>query len=415
MDDLSLLTIISKRQQGQHYEHLFTQQLNKQYDEGKNLPWSLHAQIFGVQSYEENVSHNVPYTQIDNNKSRDLFYPLCTGNICEYQISHSNVNEHDSSGLAHAQNLKTSDIFSSAIALLNEDKIGHTRACQAKSSLKSAPYQTLKRERKCKKQRNFSLIQPLCDNKSNQCSLQPHRVLHKVNSHFDVIEHTSGNKTCHQNYSNLNNKNCVCFEHDKNDLLPAPLQPIKTDIKNNVGGTKLSQAIIESFGTGQTDCNNNCNLVNEEIGVQAKVAPLNPNFSTNHEVNMLFISNLYRQIHNLKLGRVTKKAIQLHVRRNYLKSYKKIQNSGPNHVTPNSLVMSIHIDYSNLNTNSFYNSSEYTFNFEQQSRMTNCSYRQVGQHFTQSIYAFDIHNILKWHSGMLKLNQNGVLQTDLKR
>lgn len=390
MEDLSLLKIISKRQQNQHYEYLYTQQLNKHHDEGKHLPWSLHAQIFGVQGYKSYASHGLTYTQDEKIQRGNLFMPLCS----------------------NARQPTSANAFHSAIALLNANSVIHRSACVTKSSLKSPANPTLKHEKKSNKPSNLSIIRSLCDNVSNECTLRPYNGLHKVNRQFDFVKHSCENKTCQQNYPNLSKANLVCLDDDTNDLLPFPLQPTKFEDKKNVPELKTElthnklQPILDAFGIGHTDCNNNCALMNEEVGVQINTHSSTQNFVTNNDVNMLFLTKLFRQIHNLKLGRARNKVNQFHAKQNRLKPCIKFKDVDLNQVKPKTLIVSVNMDYSNLNKNSFDNSSESIVSFHQQIRINFCSYRQVGLYFTKTVsHVSDIHCIRKWHRGMLKVKR----------
>lgn len=418
MTELKLFNILSKRRVRHEYQQSNIDQRTIWQEESKTLPWLLQAEIYGT-NYEvvcQTESILEFKSQSSGIVSTNTIFPSFIG---------TGIRNGNATQCFNLNNSQSNDVHHQVCdAERNASSVSQVRITAQEQTYDEKSFRKIPRNTKAQAGNdsfeNFQTFPEVASsfksylgsnevrNRYNECQQKNNMCVVKSgeNNFANTSQITCETESCHSpKHSNMNSSEVF---RNREELVTRILSPMKSlTLKMN---TKLNKEQTKLLPTNSTEL---YKLFDPLIHASETSCPANnlsnvvhtikPKMHVGLEVNMLFLTKLFRQIYNLQFASVRKKAMEINSNGNYLKSNRKLKGNRLTYTTNNSLVVTFSTDYSNLNTNNI--SSEPTVSSQQQTHVNFGIFRQVRPLFAQSSHLADIHSIRKWHSGMLKVKR----------
>lgn len=399
MMDIQILHIMHAKQIGEKLRQESFQPIIRSSNENETLPWHLHAQVYGLPK-----SKVCPYTS-------DIL---------------TNCNKTTSAKQNNLRFLGTEHRFESPTSYSNLNKISYEQWVKSQSISSKNRYFCTNRQinaqitvQKIKPKSEHGVNSPLRGSEIGQVPFQPDYV-------FENFQNNCSNKrayivdlqNCDKSSIYFKTSLCRTVSHSNMDICKS------FGNQNNLNIQKLLQArsivniekhrqskptsensqkdILDLFDPLNIKHERECNFRNNKDVESVKLKIENHEGCNKNEVSILFLTKLFRQIHDLSTKGLRKKENEMGFRQTRIK-FKRHQKR--TQTTANSLDMSVDGNYSNLNA-SFVVQNDFEF-AAGTARQLCLMYttHQVRQVCTQSNHAIDIHKVRKWHSGMLKIGE----------
>jgi len=376
MSDLKLFRLLCKKPNHERHEVQDQQaSVNLCTTASKTLPWHIHAQVYGTQN---NKVHHAKHA-IDSQFRKDGFEtkgPLFpTSNRIGYQQkSYSNLN------ILEHRYIKARDWFKNSDGSTKLNYIPLAAESLAES------------------------IQSINEHQSSQSTIAQPRHF----SHMELYSYPDPGDCDYcklPNYSNLNIHESTFGNHYLNDKLAAPIKPTVAEVKQRKQERSSDceqshqREVIALFDPFFSDQNNSCVLTCHDENDQLYLHNQTHDVKVQSQVSVLFLTRVFRQIHHLR--RPQGEPARLYCRKKYTKKATKVNRKGDVIKNTNSLVIEVENNKSNLNIT--HQNSEVGSTSVSNKMVT---YRHVGQLVSQSSHVTDLHNVRKWHSGMLKVKKS---------
>lgn len=427
MAEIKLFNLLCKTGVSKEFNGTNDQKLSINSVDGKILRWDLKAEIFG---FCESKDHSVNYSGLSHSLNlskakRNNLLPLFVGHNDQFSCLNSNLNANHINQSSYHSGVTFSDVIPNkkidAVHKITERTTNiHNAQCSSKNSVSDKPSSCLfenfqKQYDKRNHNRLFNFERCVAYKTCNGNVLgyikkdisKSHVEANLYNQHYqpdgcNLNRPSQETEFCHTLVnSNLKGQNHCSFYHDSSTNV---LSPTKSKAVTPIPLTKDVCTIVihENEKDNAPDkCAAGKSSISLPHSLPVCVLEEKHEICCSNEVNMLFLTKLFRQIFNLpkprsKIKIVFHSKIQRPLKCATRKAFFIIENQLPVELGKFSYSNSdpfVHTNINQLATNSV-NKSSYP-NFTRSRKTKTC--------FRKSSYSTDIHNIRKWHSGRLKI------------
>lgn len=413
MTDLQIFTFVCKKQLNRSHDETYFPTTYIGHNEKETLPWHLHAQIYGLHENKEDYGQTSPPAQRatkSKDKALSSLRSPSTDNIPLQSISYSNLNKYNCSHVLRNQVIHKNGIFETYVPNGTEQVSAEGSSRCLDTGARNHLVGLMNEKYTAKVRHSFENFQNSY-NSTTQFECAP-RIEITKGTHLPTVGCTlsdlanAGQYSCKtETFHSLDNSNVIVREHGKHSLSHKILTPIPSENTYLIPSpTACSATKTESVEIMDLydPCRNVPAKLSAPMNLSASFDASKLEFSRKNEVNILFLTKLFRQIHNLPTASLRHSAFKNYLKPKRVECYKHLKRNCLAPITPNSLVSQGNHNLFKLNTNDV--------NFEPSGSLIHPSHKfrkhlQFGQFVSQSNQYTDVHRIRKWHSGMLKVKR----------
>lgn len=416
MTDLQIFTFVCKKQLNRSHDETCFPTTYIGHNKKEILPWHLHAQIYGLHANKEDYCQtNLPSHRATKSKDNVLssLRSPSTDYIPVQSISYSNLNKHNCSHVLSNQVTHKNGRFEPYVPKSTEQFPVEGSSSCLDTGAGNHLVVFINEKNTAKARHSFENFQNSY-NSTTQFK-RAHRIEVTKGTHLPTVGDTlsdltnAGQYSCKtETFHSLDNSHVIVRECRKHSLSHKILTPIPSENTNLIpsptacSATKtVSVEIMDLFDP----CRNVPAKLIVPMNLYASFDASKLEFSRKNEVNILFLTKLFRQIHNLPTASLRHSELKNYLKPKRVECYKHLKRNCLAPITPNSLVSQVNHNLFKLNTSDV--------NFEPSGSLNHQSHKfrkhgQVVQFVSQSNQYTDVHRIRKWHSGMLKVKRKRV-------